>query len=102
MIKLILPEKYKSLEAFSIGISSRTLSDVLYVNGKTVKVPIEYLHFQGHDLEGKLIELYPQLNGIKKKTEELLKLEIIDKIMDDLPGFIPADFVEAFHFVQQP
>lgn len=73
---------------------------VTYVGGAEIKIPNWYLIHHGHELEDKILKAYPGLNKLKKDKEELLKLEMIDKIIDDMPGMIPMDILEAFKFIQ--
>jgi len=84
----------------SIGQSATSTSKVKYMNGYEASIPVEYLHFQGHRLEAKIVQIFPALAGIKKNTEDLLKIELIEKVMDDLPGLIPYDILEAFQYIQ--
>lgn len=77
------------------------LKSVKYLGGQTVEIPKWYLMCQGHELESALLKAFPKLNAIKKDKEERLKLEIINKVLDDIPDFIPSDFLEAFQFLQQ-
>jgi AAA15 family ATPase/GTPase len=74
---------------------------VSYINGTTINIPKWYLIHHGHELEEKIIEVFPGLGTLKRGKEELLKIEVIDKIIDDLPDLIPHDILEAFQFVQK-
>ncbi len=74
---------------------------VSYINNTSVNVPKWYLVHHGHELEEKIIDFFPGLGKLKRGKEELLKFEIIDKIIDDLSGLIPKDILEAFEFVQK-
>ena len=78
------------------------LEDVLvtYLNEKSVKIPKWYLIHQGHELEDKLVEAFYGLGEIKRGQEEKLKLEIVDTIIDDMPGLIPIDILDAFKYIQ--
>jgi ABC-type cobalamin/Fe3+-siderophores transport system ATPase subunit len=75
-------------------------STVKLLNGLNIDIPVWYLHHHGHQLEEVILKSFPELNSIKKKTEELLKLEIINKIIDDIPELISSDFVEIYKNVQ--
>jgi len=81
--------------------SDLDLVAVSYVNSITVNVPKWYLVHHGHELESRIIEIFPPLGKLSRGKEEKLKMEMVDKIIDDLPGFIPQDVLEAFQFVQQ-
>ena len=69
-----------------------------YVNGKTIKLPKFYLQTQGHQLEDSLKKTFPQLKRFKE--EDKLKMEIIRKVIDDIPGLIPDDLLCVFKQIQ--
>ncbi len=71
-----------------------------YVNGIKLTLPKWYLQYNGHELEDALINIFNELNSIKKKSESLLKLEIIDKIMYDFEDYIPMAFLSTFKDIQ--
>ena len=75
--------------------------NVSYINGKTIEIQKWYLIHHGHALEEKILDAFPGLGKLKKGKEEMLKYEMIDKIIDDIPDFIPLDILEALKFVQQ-
>ena len=74
--------------------------NTILANSTHIEVPKWYLHYQGHKLEELLIKAFPQLNGIKKGKEEALKLEILKKVIDDLPELISIDVIEIFKKLQ--
>lgn len=74
---------------------------VKYINDKEILVPNWYLHCNGHELEDKILKTFPKLNSIKRDQEEKLKLEIIDKIIDDIPTLLSIDLLEVFKHIQQ-
>ncbi len=73
---------------------------VKYVNGIEIEVSEQYLYHQGHELEDLILKAFPKLNEIKRKDEAKLKLAIIEKVIDDLPEFIPLDILELFQSIQ--
>lgn len=77
------------------------LNNSKYINHVEISIPKWYLHNNGHELEDKILKVFPQLNAIKKGKEEALKLEIIDKVIDDIPELIPYDILETFKYIQQ-
>jgi ABC-type Mn2+/Zn2+ transport system ATPase subunit len=66
------------------------------LSGIHVEVPLWYLHYHGHKLEEIVIKTFPGLNEIKKGKEETLKLEIIDKVMDDIPELLSVDLLDIY------
>lgn len=101
-------ERLQKISDYFIGkvTPKFTISDspnisVKLLNGKKIEVPQWYLHHQGHDLEDKILDIYPELNSIKKGKEGALKLAIIDRIVDDIPTLISMDFVDTFKYIQK-
>ncbi len=68
--------------------------NVAYINGKTIQVPNWYLTIQGHELEKKLKDSFPELKRYNK--ESALKNEILRTVVDDHPGLIPKDLYDLF------
>lgn len=63
-----------------------------YVGGFTTELPAEWLDLRGHDLEGKVVATFPQLNSFKKN----LIRDIIKRSAGDRPEFIPMALVCLF------
>jgi len=62
-----------------------------YLGGQIINLPKWFLHTQGHDLETALKNAFQELKRFQKESH--LKLEIITKVIDDVPSLIPYDFV---------
>lgn len=57
-----------------------------------------YSFIQGHSLESKIINQWPQLNAIAKGGgDNKLKNHLLDTVCKDYPDFISMDFVELFN-----
>lgn len=80
---------------------NQKIRECVYLNMKRISVPIWYLEMNGHKLEEEILNAFPELNNIKRGKEDALKLEIINKVIDDLPELIPNDFLELFKSIQQ-
>ena len=70
-------------------------------NGQTIVIPNWYLHHQGHKLEEKILETFPELNELKRDKEAALKIEILDKVIEDIPEIISKDILELFKSIQE-
>lgn len=70
------------------------------LNGIEVNLPLWYLHHPGHALEEQILKVFPQLNTIKKGKEEALKVEILNKVVDDIEGILPYDILEVLRCIQ--
>lgn len=69
-----------------------------YLNDKSVDIPTGFLETNGHELETKLKQVFPELN--KYHQEGDLKLAIIDHVFEDMHAIIPKDFVLLFTKIQ--
>jgi ABC-type multidrug transport system ATPase subunit len=69
-----------------------------YVCGKKINLPTWFLRIQGHELEIKIKELFPELNRYRQEGE--LKKEISNKIIDEIPDFIPMDILMVLKEIQ--
>lgn len=69
--------------------------------GSEFLISEEYFKIQGHKLESKIVNKWPQLHAIKKgRTEEsILKIHVLDKVIAEYPEYISADFIETFRHI---
>jgi uncharacterized protein (DUF952 family)/energy-coupling factor transporter ATP-binding protein EcfA2 len=72
--------------------------NVDYLLGIELQIPRWYLTTRGHDLYEPLITAFPNLS--KFKDEGNLKDELLNKFIDNLPEFIPAEILETFRSIQ--
>lgn len=84
-------ENFKNQETF----------EVVLLNNRIVKLPKWFLNHQGHDLEDIILQVFPQLNSIKRQKEKALKVAIIEKVIDDVPEIMPKAFFNIFNTLQQ-
>jgi ABC-type multidrug transport system ATPase subunit len=76
------------------------LSEVVLLNEVKVQIPTWYLNHHGHTLEEALLKAFPELNALKKGKEEALKIEIINKVIDDIPELLSKDMLDILLNVQ--
>jgi predicted ATPase len=74
------------------------LQECEYVSGKKVILPSWFLKVQGHELETKIKEVFPQLQ--RYRGEGALKEEVLNKVVDDIPDFIPMDILIVLKEIQ--
>lgn len=74
---------------------------VKLLNGIEINLPKWYLHHQGHTLEEQILKVFPELNAIKKGKEEALKVEILNKVLDDIPSILSHDILDVLKSVQE-
>ena len=76
------------------------LTTVRYLNGRSVKVPTAYLCMRGHTLEDNHVKVaFPKLKGFRKDAD--LKKTMLEKVLDDVPGLLPFDFVTLLLAIQR-
>jgi ABC-type multidrug transport system ATPase subunit len=97
----------KADDYLKIIIKVRTLIESLsesaptscqYLGNQVIDIPKWFLHIQGHELEIILKEIFRELKRFQ--NESVLKLEIISKVIDDIPSLIPYDFIVLFKEIQ--
>jgi|ERR1019366_3595608 ABC-type Mn2+/Zn2+ transport system ATPase subunit len=86
--------------ALTVKPTDTTTTKYKLLNGLELDIPIWYLHHQGHSLEDILLITFPALNALKKGKEESLKLEIINKVIDDIPELISVELLDVLKSVQ--
>lgn len=81
-----------------LGFNKNQTEKYHTINGRTFIVANEYFKIQGHELESKIMQKWPQLNAIKKgkNDESLLKLYILDYVINEYPEYISSDFIDTF------
>lgn len=84
-----------------INPTDKTMIAVKLINGIEINLPKWYLHHQGHTLEEQILKAFPQLNAIKKGKEETLKVEILNKVVDDIPTILSHDILDVFKSLQE-
>jgi len=86
-----------------IGFNDSNVLDISLANGKTTKLPITYLHYQGHDLEDQILSKVPALNSLRKGNEpaKRIKLAIIQTVFRNYPELIPQCFIDVFRKIQK-
>jgi predicted ATPase len=92
IVDIFINDVYSIVNKEENSLDNSNKASVMYVNGRTLNLPVWYLHYQGHDLENALKNTYIELRKFEK-----MKVEILKKVFDDLPDFIP---VEILHMLQ--
>lgn len=81
-----------------LGLLSINVHDYTTQGGKTYKIPREYCTIQGHELEHKILDTWPQLKAIAKGGgDSKLKNHVLDTVYKDYPEFISTDFIDLFN-----
>lgn len=79
-------------------LSDEKLQEVEYVCGKKIVLPTWFLTIQGHELENILKGIFPQLNKYKRPWE--FKREVINKVIDEIPEFLPKELLTLLREIQ--
>lgn len=91
-----------TIVATVINPTVSTNSTVKLINGIEINLPLWYLNHQGHTLEEQILKVFPRLNAIKKGKEEVLKIEILNKVAEDITEVLSIDILEVLQSVQTP
>ena len=84
-----------------LGLDKGEKTTYQTINGDTFSVTKEYLTIQGHELESKIMNKWPQLNSIKKgkHDESIMKIHVLDKVVQEYPEYLSCDFIDTFHHI---
>lgn len=89
------------IEYISSELGLNTGAKVTYqtIGGRTFQISEEYFRIQGHKLEEKIMNKWPRLNEIKrgKNDESILKIHVLDKIINEYPEYLSVDFIDTFN-----
>ena len=72
--------------------------EYVLLNGMAFTVPKSFFKYNGHELEKKIIDTWPKLNGVKrgKNEEKIFKNYMLDTIISEYPEYLSYDFIETF------
>lgn len=82
-----------------LGLDSDNRVTYQTIGGHKFELSENYLKIQGHELETKIMNKWPELNSVKrgKNDESILKIHMLDKVIQEYPEFISVDFVDTFN-----
>jgi len=86
--------------ALVVNPTDNAIFKVKLLNGIEINIPNWYLNHNGHSLEEHILKTFPQLKSIKKDKEEALKIEILNKVVDDLKEILSIDILEVLKSIQ--
>lgn len=81
-----------------LELNNRAAISYKTISGKDFKINADFTACQGHELEGKILKKWPELNSIKRgrQEEHIMKDYILSKVIYEFPDFLPNDFMELF------
>jgi predicted ATPase len=91
--QLIVNKVLSDLELLTVNLKQTTL-----LNGWTLSISNEFILHQGHNLESLYKRKYPFLNAYHK--ENSLKIEIIEKVVNDYPNLISNNIVDTIYKIK--
>lgn len=82
-----------------LGLNTGAKATYQTIGGRTFQIYEEYFRIQGHKLEEKIMNKWPRLNDIKrgKNDESILKVHVLDKIINEYPEYLSVDFIDTFN-----
>jgi ABC-type branched-subunit amino acid transport system ATPase component len=80
-----------SVQSEVLNVPNGDSQTVSYVGGSTAQMFTWYGSMQGHSLEARVLDAYPQL-----RCHSDLMGEICKTVVAEMPGFVPAAFVDLF------
>lgn len=71
------------------------------IGGIELVLPRGFVEYQGHNLEEKYLKAFPELNKLKRNDEKALKMEVLNKVIEEFPKLVPLGLLEILKEVQQ-
>lgn len=88
--------------ATKIEINRSKIAIYKTVNDIELSLPKQFMEYHGHKLEEKYLEVFPELNRIKKKGQDnTLKNAVIKKVIEEYEELAPKDLIEILKDVQE-
>lgn len=78
-----------------LSFTGSRIQSKLY-NGLTIQIPEEIKLIQGHALEDRIKDTWPQLKGLRGRGDSAFKIDYIDLIVNDHPQLISEDIPSTF------
>ena len=84
--------------AAQLNLTTDERVEYITQNGKKYQISKSYFAIQGHELEQKIMNKWPQLNSVKrgKNDENILKNYMLDNVISEYPEFLSNEFIETF------
>lgn len=76
-----------------LELNSTNIIEYKLYNNWNLSITSEFCEYKGHDIEEFYKQKYPFLNAYNK--EEMLKKDIINKVLNDYPQFAPIGIIET-------
>ena len=90
-------QKMISYVSSSLGFSNTNVIIYDVVSSESFEVSSTYFTIQGHELETKILQKWPQLNGIKARHgDDYLKNYMLENVIMEYPQFIAKEVKELF------
>lgn len=90
-------QKMISYVTSSLGFSNTNVIIYDVVSSESFEVSSTYFTIQGHELETKILQKWPQLNGIKARHgDDYLKNYMLENVIMEYPQFIAKEVKELF------
>lgn len=100
-LKTLPQDKWQSLaNAVSkrvLGSDPVKLTECHYHGGLSINIDQEYLRFNAHDLEDKIVVAFPVFEKIKLAGSGKLTAHLIEHVLMDFQELIPVEVSEVFH-----
>lgn len=82
-------------------INQITSKEYTTISGFEFLLCEEIAKMQGHELEKKYFEVYPQLNKFKGSADNHFKNHVIKKVFEEFTDYIPIDILNVFKEIQK-
>ena len=99
-LQIIIDRLLKELN-FQLKIDLDDLVDYSTIDGRVLALPKGFVEVQGHELEEKYLKAFPELKKLKKNDEKALKMEVLNKVVEEYPSLSPMGLLVILQDVQK-
>jgi regulator of protease activity HflC (stomatin/prohibitin superfamily) len=82
-----------------LDLSTSNPTPTKYASGLVVELPAAFRVMRGHDLAARIVDRMQPLSGYA--THEAMIDEVVDTILRELPGLMPAEILATFQRLQE-
>ena len=82
----------------TLDLMSENIIEYKLYNNWDLKISYEFCNYRGHNIEELYKKKYPFLNAYNK--EEMLKKDVINKVINDYPQFAPMGIIETIRRIK--
>lgn len=99
-LQIIIDRLLKELN-LQLKMDLHDIGNYSIIDGRVLALPKGFVEVQGHELEEKYLKAFPELKKLKKNDEKALKIEVLNKVVEEYPSLSPMGLLVILQDVQK-